>query len=146
MSLGKAILRARHERGLTQATLGGRAGVATSYFSRLENGRVQPTMATISRIASALGVSLADLVRFADEPEGKRLHACPVSGSGECIGELIRSGRGQKPKVSKPTYGPEELRLLRMTELIARDGSAEVRTTLTVVLEGLVERANLYPR
>lgn len=56
--LGQRLARLRHERGLTQEELAERAGIATSYLSRIEIGMRQPTIVSLARIAAALRVPL----------------------------------------------------------------------------------------
>lgn len=43
------------------------AGVSAAYLSRLENGRVSPTVATLARLVSAMGETMATLFQ---EPPG----------------------------------------------------------------------------
>lgn len=138
MNLGKSLLRLRQEEHLTQQQVGDRAGLATSYVSRIENGHIEPSMKTLAKIAQALGVSMASIFQMGDSRVGSRSHICPVSSSGGCIGEQLRSHHGPSPRVKKGTYGKEELRLLRMTEYVATHGSKEVRSTLAVILESLM--------
>ncbi len=140
MSLGNAILRARQQRKLTQGDVGRKAGLQTSYISRIENGRVQPTMGTVGRIAEALDVSLSDLFRLAEREKATKLHRCPVSQSGDCIGELIRNATGRPPAGGQAHYGPEELHILRMADYLVVHGSADDRRALAIVLEGFLAR------
>ncbi len=56
MNLGAAIQMCRVRRGLSQAQLAERAGCSVSYLSMLENSKRDPTLSTISEIASALRV------------------------------------------------------------------------------------------
>ncbi|HJK89634.1 MAG TPA: helix-turn-helix transcriptional regulator [Polyangiaceae bacterium LLY-WYZ-15_(1-7)] len=67
--VGARIRRLRKERGLTMMQLveasGG--GVSQPAISALENGRASPTVATLSAIAEALGLSVADLVANPDQ-------------------------------------------------------------------------------
>ena len=61
--------RLRAIRGLRRATLrtiADRAGVSESFLSQVERGRSSASIASLRRIADALGVSIADLF----EPEG----------------------------------------------------------------------------
>lgn len=58
MSVGKRILRLRLERQLTQRDISEETGLAVSYLSRLENGRITPTIPTLTKIALALGVDV----------------------------------------------------------------------------------------
>jgi transcriptional regulator with XRE-family HTH domain len=61
-TLGRNIRRLRRARGLTQEQLGTRVGGADkSHISRIEAGRIDPTLSTARAIAKALGVSLDDL-------------------------------------------------------------------------------------
>ncbi|HGY92486.1 MAG TPA: XRE family transcriptional regulator [Planctomycetes bacterium] len=140
MSLGNAILRARQQRKLTQGEVGRKAGLQTSYISRIENGRVQPTMGTIGRIAEALDVSLSDLFRLAEREKETKLRQCPVSQTGDCIGELIRNATGRPPNGGKAHYGPEELHILRMADYLVVHGSTDDRRALAIVLEGFLAR------
>jgi ribosome-binding protein aMBF1 (putative translation factor) len=55
---GIAIRDAREEAGLSQTQLAGRIGIAQSALSRIEAGRSNLTLASLQRIASALGVDL----------------------------------------------------------------------------------------
>jgi DNA-binding XRE family transcriptional regulator len=140
MTVGKAILRIRQERGMTQDEVGKSARLAPSYLSRIENEHVHPTTATLARLAKALRVKPSDIFH-ADErgPQSFR-HRCPVSTSGQCIGEQIRSVHGRKPTRGKAHYGRRDLELLRMADYVILHGSAEVRRALGVVLESMVQR------
>ena len=140
MKLGKAIHSARLAFGWTQKELGKNAGLAVSYISRIENGRIQPTMATVGRIARALDTSASELMRHAEDFPSIKGHRCPVSHTGQCIGEQIRSARGPRPEGQGAAYGEEALDLLRMTEMIATRGNAELRRALAIMLESLVDK------
>lgn len=138
MSIGRAILRAREERNLTQEQVGRRAGLAASYISRIENDRVHPTMPTLSRVAGALRLPVSALFRAHEQGEAQLEHRCPVSAFGKCIGEQIRSHQGVRPAGRGADYGKEELHLLKMADYVAIHGSKETRRALTVVLESLI--------
>lgn len=140
MSIGKAILRVRLDMGMTQRAVGERAGLAVSYISRIENNRVQPTMGTLTRLAGALDTPISRIFAIGEVASAPP-RQCPVSGSGECIGEMIRSGRGREPHGGRMPYGEEELRILKMADFLAVHGSAEIRLTLVTVLESLMDRA-----
>lgn len=62
MTTGERIRQARKNRNLTQKKLGGLCGMADSAIRRYESGRGNPTIATLQRIAGALGVPLSDLL------------------------------------------------------------------------------------
>jgi transcriptional regulator with XRE-family HTH domain len=62
-AFGRWLRAAREERGITQQALADRAGLSRSYLSDLERGRgVRPTIPTLDRLATALGVANLDLL------------------------------------------------------------------------------------
>lgn len=141
MSVGKSVLRIRQDKGLTQRAVSEASDLTISYISRIENDHVQPTMGTLSRLAEALGVPVSGIFLIGEHARSL-VHKCPVSASGQCIGEQVRSRRGRAPKGSKTPYTEKELRLLRMADFLALRGSQEIRQTLGVMLEALVLRAS----
>ena len=58
----RLIVSARSERGMTQAELAEACGMKASNLCRLESGAGNPSVATLSRIARALGRDL--VIRF----------------------------------------------------------------------------------
>lgn len=62
MSIGENIKKIRLQKGLTQKQLGELCGMADSAIRRYENGRANPKIETRQKIATALGVSLAELL------------------------------------------------------------------------------------
>jgi predicted transcriptional regulator len=54
----RAILAARMELGLTQVELAQRCGIRQSNISRIENGTVSPSIATLQKIAAGMGKRL----------------------------------------------------------------------------------------
>jgi transcriptional regulator with XRE-family HTH domain len=68
LRIGQRVRAARLEAGLTQEDLAVRAGVRLAVVGRLERGVVNdPHASTLTAIASALGVPVADLLE--DQPE-----------------------------------------------------------------------------
>jgi len=57
------LKRLREQRGLTQEQLAKRAGVSHGYIARLEIGMHDPSLSTLSKLAKALKVSVAELVK-----------------------------------------------------------------------------------
>ena len=53
----------RARRHLTQAALAAKAKISRGYLARLELGRQDPTLSVLRRLAKALNVSVARLVR-----------------------------------------------------------------------------------
>jgi transcriptional regulator with XRE-family HTH domain len=71
--VGRRIGELRRERGLTQAELGERLGIAQKNVHRLESGTQNLTLRTIVKVAEALAVAVDDLLGAAGE--GSFLHA-----------------------------------------------------------------------
>jgi DNA-binding XRE family transcriptional regulator len=63
--IGVAIRQLRKERKLSQERLSKAIGAARANISRIERGLAIPTLTTLEKIASALGIDLLDLfIRF----------------------------------------------------------------------------------
>lgn len=60
-ALGRRIRTLRNEVGISQLELAGAAGMRKQFLNRVENGRQNPNVRTLSRIAIALGLPLATL-------------------------------------------------------------------------------------
>ena len=71
---GSNLRRLRERKGLSQEELAHRAGVNRSYLSRLEHGANYAGLEMIGKMAGALGIEPADLLRR-EHPEAVR----PVS-------------------------------------------------------------------
>ncbi len=61
--LGKNLKRIRTEKGMTQGDIVRALGVSRSFVSNVENGKTNPTLATIAKLAKALGVPTEELIR-----------------------------------------------------------------------------------
>lgn len=61
--LGDNIRRIRLEKGLTQIELSKKLKVDRSYVSNVEQGKKNPTLTTIEKIANVLGVSTDELLK-----------------------------------------------------------------------------------
>jgi len=68
-ALGKAIRELRNKQGDSLKTLAGEAGITKNMLSLIERGEGNPSWTTVRGIAKALGVSVADLAKLADEAE-----------------------------------------------------------------------------
>ena len=66
-AFGRNVKSARERRNLTQEDLEGLTGLRRSYISDLERGTRNPTVRSLERLAAALKVPPAELVRLADE-------------------------------------------------------------------------------
>lgn len=65
-ALGQRLRALRQGKGLSAKETARRAGLSPSYLSRLENGHLSPTVTTLTRVAQALGESLATIFGSAD--------------------------------------------------------------------------------
>src|SRR5947209_20411074 len=59
---GERLRQLRLSQGMSQAELAGLAAVTTNYISRLEGGGAAPGIDLAARLATALGVPVADLL------------------------------------------------------------------------------------
>jgi transcriptional regulator with XRE-family HTH domain len=57
------LRRTREQRGLSQEAAGDRAGMTQSQYARIERGDVDPTIKTLKRLATALDVTVSELLR-----------------------------------------------------------------------------------
>lgn len=64
MNIGDKIKAKRREGGLTQSELADKVGISRNYISDLENGRYIPSVKTLSKIASVLGIDLNFLIEM----------------------------------------------------------------------------------
>ena len=62
--LGRNVRELRVARGLSQEALAGDADMKRSYLSDLERGTRNPSVRALGRLAEALGVAPADLLRI----------------------------------------------------------------------------------
>jgi putative transcriptional regulator len=83
MALGRAIRLRREDLGISQQALGLDVDLEQSWVSHIESGRQNPSWGTVDRIARALGWSLAQLAKLADEleTEDRRPTDRPLSAS-----------------------------------------------------------------
>jgi DNA-binding XRE family transcriptional regulator len=136
MSVGKRILRLRLEANKTQREISEETGLAVSYLSRLENGRITPTIPTLTKIAKALGVNVTAF--FGQEPALESGDRCPVSTSGRCVLDQLLVGRGRKPDTKWEGYTPHQLELLRLCDYLIHTGDKEIMGSLFTVMEALL--------
>lgn len=66
VSVGERVRSLRLSRNISVRTLAARAGFSPSFISQLENGLVSPSIGSLERIVSFLGVTLASF--FAEQP------------------------------------------------------------------------------
>lgn len=61
--LGKNLKRIRTAKGISQGEISRILEVDKSFVSNIENGKTNPTLATIAKIAKAIGVSVGELMK-----------------------------------------------------------------------------------
>ena len=101
--VGATLGALRQQQGLSLDELSRRAGVSKSMLSQIERGQANPTVAVVWRLASALGVPLAELLGEARPSEPLLAtvpaHATPLmqSPDGKCelriLGPIDLAGR-----------------------------------------------------
>jgi transcriptional regulator with XRE-family HTH domain len=58
----KNLVNFRKEKGWSQKELSDKAGVSQTYISELEAGKKQPTVLIAQKLATALGITLSELL------------------------------------------------------------------------------------
>lgn len=61
--LGKNLKRIRTAKGISQGEISRKLAVDKSFVSNIENGKTNPTLTTIAKIAKAIGVSVGELMK-----------------------------------------------------------------------------------
>ncbi|MFA5249481.1 MAG: helix-turn-helix transcriptional regulator [Candidatus Paceibacterota bacterium] len=61
--LGMNLKRIRTEKGISQGSIARMLKIDKAFISNIENGKTNPTLATIERIAAAINVSVDELLR-----------------------------------------------------------------------------------
>ena len=64
---GRRLRQIRKQAGVSQEKLGAEAGLARNFISMVETGERNVTLATVEKLARALGCRMADLMPDADE-------------------------------------------------------------------------------
>src|ERR1700694_3813674 len=80
VDLGRTARRLRESQNLTLADVAARANISSAMLSRLETGRVSPSLETIVALSQALGVTASVLMQRV--------------GAGDGGAQLIRAGEG----------------------------------------------------
>lgn len=127
--VGERLRRLRRARGMSAREVAERSGVSAAYLSRLENGKVSPTVSTLTRVVQAMGEAVAAV--FGDETAG------PVVRRADR--QLIRN-RGVDDYLLSPTRKGR----LEVLETVVEPGASSGRTAYThggdeecvVVLDG----------
>ena len=77
MKIGTAIRTFRLQKGFSQGDIEKKTGLLRCYLSRVENGHTVPSLDTLSKIAVALDLSIAQF--FADDSLGHQIKGQHIS-------------------------------------------------------------------
>ncbi|MCB9556952.1 MAG: helix-turn-helix transcriptional regulator [Deltaproteobacteria bacterium] len=135
MGLGDNIRHLRTQRGLTLAKVSERSGLAVSYLSRVETGRISPKIPTLRRIAKALEVNADELISLHETAE---LNVCPIVPYGKCYLDtpLVEEARFQPG--DRATTRAQLDTLSQAADLLNR-GDQHTRETLSRLVRALFE-------
>jgi len=61
--LGKNLKRIRLKKGMSQGDIARSLGVSRGFVSNIENGKTNPTLATIAKLAKAVEASIDKLIK-----------------------------------------------------------------------------------
>ena len=120
---GARISAYRRQQGLSQGQLAHWLRMDPSRISRIENGRVQPTIFTAKRIANALHVSLNDLTETSKSQKTEK--PCPVSPSGQCMIDLLSAESELSLEKRQALATPQKIRILKKFLEVMLQSSAE---------------------
>ena len=105
-SIGRVARRIREDLGLTLANVAEQARISPGMLSRLETGRVSPSLETIVALAEVLGVRPALLLQEVGDDEGDAQHVPHGQGL-----EVVRRGtkRGHTYHLLAAQRGPRKV-------------------------------------
>ena len=106
LDLGRTARRLRESQNLTLADVGRRANISSAMLSRLETGRVSPSLETIVALSQALGVTPSILMQRIGADDG----GAQLIRAGEGL-ETVRSGtrRGHTYHLLAAQRGPRKI-------------------------------------
>lgn len=138
--LGNTIKDLRQQHGLTIAEVADRAGISRGMLSKIENAQTATSLETLTKLAGALGVSLATLFRNYNVPEG----GAQLVKAGQGM-EVVRRGTKSGHTYHLLAYGQGPQKLFEPF-LITMDDASEVfptfehpGTEFIYMLQGKVE-------
>ena len=106
VDLGRTARKLRESQNLTLADVAQRADISSAMLSRLETGRVSPSLETIVALAQALGVTPSHLMQRIGSSDA----AAQLTKAGEGL-ETVRSGtrRGHTYQLLAAQRGPRKI-------------------------------------
>lgn len=104
--VGATLKQQRQQRQLTIQDVAALSGISRGMLSRIENGQAMPSLDTLARVSQAMGVSLANLFKDYDLPEGLARHVPAGRGM-----KVVRRGtrRGHTYELLSYDQGPQKL-------------------------------------
>jgi transcriptional regulator with XRE-family HTH domain len=132
--IGKNIQRIRTSRKLTLNVLSERSGVSKAMLSQIESNKVNPTVATVWKIARGLNVDLNDLLE--DDAQPKRIFS--LNPANDEAPKLEKRHNGVKIQILSPLSMVEDLEMYLITfdphsELASEPHYTGTQEYLTVV-------------
>src|SRR4051812_20884990 len=88
MTVGERVRQARLARKMTLSALGEASGLSKGFISQVESGRSNPSLDSLERIASSLGLPLAGLLHDSSRPR-------PAPRSAPQAPRIFRASRNQ---------------------------------------------------
>ena len=115
--LGRRLRAHRTAEGRTIASVAADAGLSVPYIANLENGRGNPTVAALERLAEALGMRLTVDIAPAGDVEP---NPAPAEPSGDAL-RFVRSGRfrTEVTRLAERTGLPDRAAHQRLVALLA---------------------------
>ena len=134
--IGRRLANARLRRGLSQGTVARLARLDPSYISRIETGRVTPTIRTLRRVADAMHVPIEEIAGKAPT-NGAAARPCPVSHSGVCLMDLVRSEATGGHPDDHVLFTPSQIKLIRRFAEWVRTTTHDRHRAMEVLLRDL---------
>jgi transcriptional regulator with XRE-family HTH domain len=98
VELGEVLRERRKAAGRTIASVAVEAGLSVPYIANLENGRGNPTVAALERLAAALGEQL-EVRLAAEEPSAASVGASLIAGDRRAVG-VVAELAGERSRVA----------------------------------------------
>ena len=110
LALGRRIRALRTGAGLTIKTLAARTDLSTSMLSMVERGQAKPSVGSLVRVASALGVQTGELFEDAPDvadPVIRRERQSVIHAGTGVTRRVVRSDRTRGVEISIHQYDPQ---------------------------------------
>lgn len=134
-TIGDNIKEARRQSSLSLAKLAQATGLTKGFLSQVESGRSNPSLASLDKIAVALGISNRQLITNAQTPQ-----ANPLVPAFPCLigTETAFDNNGRVEIVNATEAGTHLLVTLPPGAELVSEGDNDTAAILTTVLEGKI--------